>query len=176
MLIVRPDSGNPETVPLEIVKLLDEAFGHVINTKGYKVLNHVRVIQGDGINKESIAVIMQSLIDAGYSISNIAFGMGGALLQGVNRDTMGFAMKASAAMINGVWVDVFKDPVTDKGKRSKKGRLALIIKDGEYTTVREDSLEGWALYPNVNKLRTVFLNGYILVNEEWKDVVGRARS
>lgn len=176
MLVVRPDSGDPETVPLEVIKLLDEAFGHTVNTKGYKVLNHVRVIQGDGINQDSIAVIMQSLIDEGYSISNIAFGMGGALLQGVNRDTMGFAMKASAAMINGVWTDVFKDPVTDTGKRSKKGRLALIEQDGELQTVREDALVGDLRYPGVNKLQTVFKNGKILVKEDWSNVVARARS
>jgi len=176
MLIVRPDSGNAETVPLEVVKLLDAAFGHTVNTKGFKVLNNVRVIQGDGINKDSISIIMQSLMDEGYSISNIAFGMGGALLQGVNRDTMGFAMKASAAMINGVWTDVFKDPVTDKGKRSKKGRLALIVKDGEYQTVRDDELTGTLRYPGVNKLQTVFKNGEILVDEDWGDIVRRARS
>jgi len=176
MLVVRPDSGNAETVPLEVVKLLDAAFGHTVNTKGYKVLNNVRVIQGDGINQDSISVIMKSLMDEGYSISNIAFGMGGALLQGVNRDTMGFAMKASAAKIDGVWTDVFKDPVTDKGKRSKKGRLALITLDGEFVTVREDELVGDLRYPGVNKLQTVYEDGYILVDEDWGDVVARARS
>ena len=176
MLIIRPDSGNAETVPLEVVKLLDAAFGHTVNTKGYKVLNNVRVIQGDGINQDSISVIMKSLMDEGYSISNIAFGMGGALLQGVNRDTMGFAMKASAAKIDGVWTDVFKDPVTDKGKRSKKGRLALITLDGEFVTVREDELVGDLRYPGVNKLQTVYEDGYILVDEDWGDVVARARS
>jgi nicotinamide phosphoribosyltransferase len=46
-------------------------------------------------------------------------------------------MKCSAIKVNGEWRDVFKDPVTDSGKRSKKGRLAL-IKDGstgEFKTV-----------------------------------------
>lgn len=176
MLVVRPDSGDPTKVPLEVTKLLDKAFGHTVNSKGYKVLNHVRVIQGDGINQDSIRAIMKSLVDAGYSISNIAFGMGGALLQQVNRDTMGFAMKASAAQIKGVWTDVFKDPVTDTGKRSKKGRLALIVKDGEHVTIREDELTGDMRYPGVNKLQTVFENGRILVNEEWGDVVARARA
>lgn len=176
MLVVRPDSGNAETVPLEVVQLLDAAFGHTVNTKGYKVLNNVRVIQGDGINQDSIAVIMQSLMDKGYSISNIAFGMGGALLQGVNRDTMGFAMKASAAQIKGEWTDVFKDPITDTGKRSKKGRLALIEQDGKLQTVREDALVNDLRYPGVNKLRTVFKNGEILIKEEWGDVVARARA
>nr|WP_315981873.1 hypothetical protein [Aliamphritea spongicola] len=56
----------------------------------------------------------------GLSADNIAFGMGGELLQKVNRDTLNFAMKTSAVNIAGQWRDVYKDPVTDSGKRSKK--------------------------------------------------------
>jgi nicotinic acid phosphoribosyltransferase len=51
--------------------------------------------------------------------------MGGALLQQVNRDTSSFAMKASWAVVDGKGVDVYKDPITSNGKRSKKGRLTL---------------------------------------------------
>jgi len=174
MLVVRPDSGDPTKVPLEVTKLLDKSFGHTVNSKGYKVLNNVRVIQGDGINQDSIRAIMKSLIDAGYSISNIAFGMGGALLQQVNRDTMGFAMKASAVKINGVWTDVFKDPVTDNNKRSKRGRLALVVKDGNYETIKLDELDKFD--PRCNKLETVFLNGKIIVDAQWQDIVSRART
>lgn len=176
MLVVRPDSGDPTTVPIEVVKLLDKAFGSTLNNKGYKVLNHVRVIQGDGINYDSIKEILNNLIDAGYAVSNIAFGMGGALLQGNDRDTLGFAMKCSAICVNGEWTDVYKDPITDHGKKSKRGRLALIVKDGEYETVREDELTGWMAYPGVNKLETVFENGKILRREKWEDVVTRART
>lgn len=137
LVVIRPDSGDPASIVLDVVKRLDKWFGSVVNAKGYKVLNNIRVIQGDGINEDSIRAILQTLKDAGYSADNVAFGMGGALLQHVNRDTQKFAMKTSTALINGVWVDVFKDPVTDSGKRSKKGRLAL-IKDGstgEFVTV-----------------------------------------
>jgi nicotinamide phosphoribosyltransferase len=176
MLVVRPDSGDPTQVPVDVVVLLDKAFGHTVNSKGYKVLNHVRVLQGDGINQISVNTIMARLLALGYSITNIAFGMGGALLQAPNRDTMGFAIKASAAKINGEWTVVFKDPITDTGKRSKKGRLALIVRDGEYETVREDELVGDLAYPGVNKLITVFEDGFILGREEWANVVARARA
>jgi nicotinamide phosphoribosyltransferase len=176
MLIVRRDSGNPTQIPIDVIQLLDKEFGHTINSKGYKVLNHVRVLQGDGINQDSVNVIMARLIALGYSITNIAFGMGGALLQAPNRDTMGFAIKASAAKINGEWTVVFKDPITDTGKRSKKGRLALIIRDGEYVTIREDELVGDLAYPGVNKLITVYEDGVILEREEWANVVARARA
>ena len=98
--------------------LLDEAFGHTVNGKGYKVLNHVRVIQGDGINPNSIRAILERATSAGYAADNLTFGMGGALLQHLNRDTQNFALKCSAARIDGRWIDVYKDPVTDKGKQA----------------------------------------------------------
>lgn len=138
-LIVRPDSGNPHEVVLRSVMLLGKSFGHTTNAKGYKVLHpSVRVIQGDGITIDSIPGILDRLVDAGWSTENVAFGMGGGLLQQCNRDTMSFAMKCSAIKINGEWRDVYKSPVTDSGKRSKKGRLALITEDRKYETVPID--------------------------------------
>ena len=43
-----------------------------------------------------------------------------ALLQQLNRDTQKFALKCSAARVNGKWIDVYKEPVTDKGKMSRE--------------------------------------------------------
>ena len=138
-LVVRPDSGDPATVVVKCLKILDKHFGHTVNEKGYRVLNNVRVIQGDGIDHASIRSILFCMEMAGYSVDNIAFGQGGALLQQINRDTLKFAMKCSAICVNGVWRDVYKDPITDKGKRSKRGRLALIEwADGDFTTVPQD--------------------------------------
>ena len=82
-------------------------FGSRYNSKGYRVLpDCIRVIQGDGVNLESIAAILEALKIRKISAENIAFGMGGELLQKVNRDTQKFAMKASAIQINGEWQDV----------------------------------------------------------------------
>ncbi len=125
-LVVRPDSGDPVDVVHQCVSLLDEAFGHTVNSKGYKVLNHVRVIQGDGINPTSIRAILERITSYGYATDNLAFGMGGALLQRLDRDTQKFALKCSAARVDGEWIDVYKDPVTDKGKTSKRGRMTLV--------------------------------------------------
>lgn len=125
-LVVRPDSGDPVDVVHQCVSMLDEAFGHTVNSKGYKVLNHVRVIQGDGINPTSIRAILERITSYGYATDNLAFGMGGALLQRLDRDTQKFALKCSAARVNGEWIDVYKDPVTDKGKSSKRGRMTLL--------------------------------------------------
>jgi nicotinamide phosphoribosyltransferase len=97
-----------------------------VNGKGYKVLNHVRVIQGDGINPNSNRAILERATSAGYATDNLAFGMGGGLLQQLNRDTQKFALKCSAARVDGHWIDVYKDPVTDKSKQSKRGRMTLL--------------------------------------------------
>jgi nicotinamide phosphoribosyltransferase len=158
-IVIRPDSGNPADVVVRAAILLDEKFGSVVNSKGYKVLNNVRIIQGDGINEQSIKDILARLVIAGYSADNVAFGMGGALLQHMNRDTQKFAMKASAAKVNGEWRDVFKDPVTDFGKRSKKGRLELYFNhmSNTYTTELESS--DHVHYP---QLETVYENGELV--------------
>ncbi len=134
-LVVRPDSGDPVEVVHRCLTLLDDAFGATVNGKGYRVLNHVRVIQGDGVNPDSIRAILERITGAGYAADNIAFGMGGALLQKVDRDTQKFALKCSAARIDGQWVDVFKAPVTDAGKFSQRGRLTL-IRHRDYGTWR----------------------------------------
>jgi len=161
-LVIRPDSGEPVEIVSETIARLMAKFGYRVNAKGFKVLpDCVRVIQGDGISVSSIEDILAEMTRRGLSAENIAFGMGGELLQKVNRDTQKFAMKASSACINGVWRDIFKDPITDPGKRSKRGRLALIRGSGGcLETIREDELDG-----RVNELRTVFRNGALMADD-----------
>ncbi|MCB1605589.1 MAG: nicotinate phosphoribosyltransferase [Xanthomonadales bacterium] len=136
-LVVRPDSGDPVEVVHRCLELLDQSFGHQLNGKGFRVLNHVRILQGDGVNPQSIRAICKRITDAGYSLDNLAFGMGGALLQKLDRDTQKFALKCSAARVDGRWIDVYKDPVTDHGKTSKRGRMTLARnrQDGSLQTI-----------------------------------------
>ena len=169
IVVVRPDSGHPPTVVLKVVQLLDKNFGSQINVKGFKVLNNVRVIQGDGVNEDSIREILETLKTAGYSADNVAFGMGGALLQQMNRDTQEWAMKASAIKVKGAWVDVFKSPVTDPGKKSKKGRIELVRENGKLKTVSREESEG-----KEKILRPVFENGKLL--KDWTFAEVRANS
>lgn len=130
-LVIRPDSGDPLEVLPKVFAILGDKFGFTINSKGYKVLNTVRVIQGDGVTPKTIADILQVLTDLGWSADNIAFGMGGGLLQNVNRDTYNAAMKQNAISFDGeTWMDVFKDPITDPGKTSKKGRQKVLDANG----------------------------------------------
>ena len=158
-LVIRPDSGDPVTVILRVLEILGRKFGFEVNSKGYKVLNpKVRVIQGDGIDYLSIGDILEAMKRAGWSADNIAFGSGGGLLQKIDRDTQKIAFKCCAVEVNGEWVDVMKDPITDPGKRSKAGRLALVHRNGKYETVREEEVFGDDL------LVTVFKNGNLLVD------------
>lgn len=141
-LVIRPDSGDPVEVNRRLVEILGEKFGYTVNAKGFKVLNNVRLIQGDGINELTVRSILGAFMANGWSADNIAFGMGGALLQQVDRDTQKFAMKCSAALVNGEWIDVQKDPATDPGKKSKAGRVQLWTSGGEFVSSVSQP-QGW---------------------------------
>jgi len=170
MVVIRPDSGDPATVVVKCARILDEHFGHTLNDKRYRVLNNVRIIQGDGIDDVTIRGILLALQMAGYSADNVAFGQGGALLQQVNRDTLKFAMKCSAAYINGAWRDVYKDPVTDSGKRSKRGRLQLIREQGgEFQTVSYSESQA-----SKDQLQVVYRNGELVNQTTFQAVRDRA--
>jgi len=158
----------------KMLRILGETFGHTTNDKGYKVLNNVRVIWGDGINSVSLSSILRCVVDvAGWSADNIAFGMGGGLLQQCDRDTLKFAMKCSSIGIRvpdgrGLssleWRDVFKDPATDPGKASKKGRVTLFKNEsgnGYYTGV-----EDW----RTDCMETYYEDGEVTFTQLFDDV------
>jgi nicotinamide phosphoribosyltransferase len=177
-IVIRPDSGDPVSVNRQLIEILGEKFGYTTNAKGFKVLNNVRLIQGDGVNELSIRSILGAFMAMGWSADNIAFGMGGALLQQLDRDTQRFAMKCSAIQINGEWVDVQKDPVTDSGKRSKKGRVTLWTNSGgEYassvsapTGWSDKGIGGWT-----EALVEVFRDGKVIKDYTFDEVRANAR-
>lgn len=140
-LVVRPDSGPPCLMDLAMLQKLGapEAFGCSDNKKGYKVLpDQVRTIQGDGIDFESLTLICALLADQKWSISNIAFGSGGGLIQKLNRDTQKCAFKCSMAMVDGKEISVYKNPVHAPGKVSKKGRMTVNKVNGKIVTLCGD--------------------------------------
>jgi nicotinamide phosphoribosyltransferase len=172
-LVVRPDSGPPVITVMGVIRILDEKFGHVVNGKGYKVLNNVAIIQGDGVDKETIKDILWALRSENYSADNIAFGMGGALLQKLNRDTHSFAFKCSSITVDGVERDVFKQPIDDMAKASKAGRLALGKEfSNRYFTTSPKILE--EVYGLQDQLQTVFENGLIIKEYTLEEVRNNA--
>ncbi|WP_445359068.1 nicotinate phosphoribosyltransferase [Microbulbifer sp. ANSA005] len=170
-LVIRPDSGDPVDIVTQTIERLMRIFGATINSKGFRVLpDFIRVIQGDGISLHTIEGILSAMKARKQSAENISFGMGGELLQKVNRDTIRFAMKASAVRVDGLWRDVYKDPATDSGKRSKRGRLALINRtDGTPYTIREQDIGG-----RNNLLKTVYRNGKLLIEQDLETIRERA--
>ncbi|MEJ8854731.1 nicotinate phosphoribosyltransferase [Variovorax robiniae] len=170
-LVVRPDSGEPAETVLRVANILAARFGTTTNSKGFRALNNVRIIQGDGVTLDSLRLCLSNLYHNGFSAENIAFGMGGGLLQQVNRDTMQWAMKCSAMQVEGVWRDVWKSPVGDMGKASKKGRITLTrTAAGSVAACRLDDLpDGQA-----DMLQTVFEDGEIVRQTTFDEVRARA--
>ena len=173
-IVFRPDSGDPLEIIPRLLQMQEMAFGAKLNTKGYKVINNVGIIQGDGVDHDSMVAILEKITSLGYSASNIVFGSGGGLLQKVNRDTYKFAMKASAVLVGKKWVDIFKDPVTDPGKKSKSGRLSLYKSTvtGELLTLPwGESNSEW-----VDQMVTVYQGGVLLNETTLEEVRARAKA
>jgi nicotinamide phosphoribosyltransferase len=177
-LVIRPDSGDPVRTLLKVFEILFEKFGYETNGKGYRVLpKQVRVIQGDGVDYESIRLIYEALASKGISAENLVLGMGGALLQKVNRDTQKFALKCSYAEIGNEKVEVRKSPVemNEDGKivpsfkKSKAGRLKLLYDNGQFRTVTEGK-------PGKDILETVFENGELKKSYTFEEIRANTKS
>ncbi|MEV0293435.1 nicotinate phosphoribosyltransferase [Nocardia sp. NPDC050710] len=138
-LVIRPDSGDPETILCGtdaddtpaghgVVRLLWDAFGGTVNAAGYRVLDpHIGVIYGDSITYDRAEAITARLARMGFVSTTVVFGVGSYSYQYVTRDTFSSAMKATYVEVDGAGRDIFKAPVTDSGtKRSAKGRLAVL--------------------------------------------------
>jgi nicotinamide phosphoribosyltransferase len=155
-IVYRPDSGDPVSTSLEVINLLGENFGYTINNKGFKVLNpKVSMLWGDGIDYNGIRNILFTFKNNGWASNNISFGMGGGLLQKVNRDTQRCAIKSSAQKRNGEWFDISKNPL-DPSKKSMSGKLMLVKENDHYITKKYD------IESNQNLLQTVFHNGELI--------------
>ncbi len=185
-VVIRPDSGDPVVVVPKMLRILGEKFGYTTNAKGYKTLNHVRIIWGDGINSSSLSTILRTVVDVGgWSADNIAFGMGGGLLQQCDRDTLKFAMKCSSIGVRSPrliigdsaaertfveWRDVFKDPATDPGKASKKGRVSLWknLTNDYVTSAGEPKV--WTDYAWKDAMETYFEDGEVKFTQTFEEV------
>lgn len=168
-LVVRPDSGDPIEVTVRIANILFDNFGGTVNSKGFKALHpKVGIIYGDGLTPTTITAIFQALLENGFE-TNIVCGMGGGLLQKSNRDTQRFAYKCSAVQTeDGVWHDVFKDPICGS-KKSKKGILKLIHIDGTFRTVRASEFPD-----HPDQLVEVFRDGAITQPVTFEEIRERA--
>lgn len=182
--VVRPDSGDPMLILCGnpdaeagspenkgTFRLLEETFGATVNSKGYKELNSkIGVIYGDGMYFDRYKAILTKMKEMGYANTNLVIGIGGLLLQQHNRDDLGFAFKATYAEINGVATELYKDPITDPGKKSHKGLMMLVKENGKYVT--KDGVT-WD-EEGRGELETVFINGKLLNETTLQEVRERA--
>jgi nicotinamide phosphoribosyltransferase len=161
-LVFRPDSGDPVSVSSDVINALGKYFGYTINSKGFKVLNpKVGMIYGDGLDYQKIRFILFQFNLEGWSTENIVFGLGGGLLQNLNRDTQFCAFKSSAQYRDGVWHTIQKEP-RESSKKSKGGRLSLLNTNGVWSTVPETTVG--------DCLVTVFENGKLIKEYSFEEV------
>lgn len=169
-VVVRPDSGKLPDIVIEVLEMLESRFGSSPTSTGHRILPEcIRVLQGDGIDIFTMEKILKTMKDKGWAVDNVIFGSGGALLQKLHRDTLKCAFKCSAAVVEGNEVDVLKDPITDPGKKSKKGRLSLHWRNGTWTTVCEGKGD-----PEDDWLQEIFRNGKLILEDNFGDIRKRA--
>ena len=169
-VVFRPDSGEPISTTIDCLEIIEKGFGTHKTDKGYKIFNeNIGLLWGDGLDYQKIRDILFGIKAQGWAAENLIFGMGGGLHTAVNRDTQRNAFKCSAQLREGKWIDIFKKPL-DTSKKSKKGRLKLLVNDNfEYKTVPIES-EG------EDQLRTVFKNGELLIDDSFEDIKKRTET
>lgn len=140
------------------VECLWEIFGGTQTSRGYKVLDsHVGLIYGDSITLEVAQDILKRLEKKGFASCNVVFGIGSFTYQYITRDTLGYAVKATAGIVNGEYRELFKDPKTGDGiKKSAKGKLRVTLENGEL--VLHDQ-QDHIFESTDDLLQPIFLNG-----------------
>lgn len=176
-VVIRPDSGNPAdilcgTKDMEsgnympgLIELLWDTFGGTVTDQGYKVLDsHVGAIYGDSITLDIAKEICERLKAKGFASINWVAGIGSwSYLGKLSRDSLGFAMKETAIIKNGVDIPVWKDPITDDGtKKSARGRV-VVVQDGDKQVLIDGlTKEDLGKYESANLLKPVFKDGVLL--------------
>lgn len=170
-VVLRPDSGDPIINVVHLLDLIGSIVGFTVNEKGFRVLpDYVRLIQGDGINEDTLRRILQRVAYHKWSADNLVFGSGGGLLvHEAERDTHRFAIKTSEVIIGGQTRDVQKTVMTDPTKASKAGRFAVISENNHLQTIPEDALGG-----RLNFLQTVWEDGQLVGPQGWETVRDQA--
>lgn len=160
------------------IQVLWEIFGGEVNSKGYKVLDsHIGMIYGDSITVKREIEILKRLKANGFASSNIVFGVGSFTYEFNTRDTFGIAVKATGCFIDDYEIMVSKEPKTDPSKRSAKGFIKVVRKDGILHQVDNISFE--EINDEDNLLQPIFRNGNVLIpqvngrDEDFNDIRAR---
>lgn len=177
VLLSQTDDDDKEITRHEAIgaiQCLWEIFGGEVNSKGYKVLDtHVGLIYGDSITVARAKDIFERLKEKGFASSNIVYGVGSFTTQYTTRDSLGMAVKATGAVIDGQQIMVVKEPKTDLSKKSAKGFLKVVRNMfGQLELIDNCQLE--EVQSKDNELRRVFYNGKLIVDEDLTTIRERA--
>ena len=191
-VVIRPDSGDPVKIlvgnpnavagSLEhkgLIECLWDIFGGTVTDKGFKQLdNHIGAIYGDAITLDRAEAILQGLMDKGFSSTNVVFGVGSFTYQYNTRDTFGFALKATYAVIDGEEKQLFKDPKTDDGtKKSQKGLVGVVSVNGDLKLVDGMNRGNKIAMAPVDELDVVFVDGKLHIDltlQEIRDTLNKS--
>lgn len=189
-VVIRPDSGDPVDIicgneslmtgntansleAIGAIEALWNIFGGTVNSKGYKVLDqHIGLIYGDSITPERAKRILERLEAKGFASSNVVFGVGSYTYTYVTRDTWGFAVKATAGIVNGEIRQIFKDPATDTGKTKKslKGFFGVYLNEDSGQLYVVDNLDE---EPYDDCLEVRFRNGVVYGSSTLQEIRNR---
>jgi nicotinic acid phosphoribosyltransferase len=174
--IIQGDGINYHTIS-EILLTMRTPMKKYINNNTFKYIDHNNNIQYASSFQEYVNIILEKIkikypdsinfiiklqyninyiIDNNYAFSpkSVSFGMGGSLLQKVNRDSMSFATKLSYIMrIDGSKRYVMKKPSTDFNKYSIPG-ISCVKFDKDNIPCVYSQLEN--NNPNVDLLKLVY--------------------
>lgn len=140
--------------------MLGKIFGWNTTSKDYRYPStKVGLLYGDSITLERQKQIYLRLENAHMAACNLVLGVGSYSYQYASRDSLGFAIKATACVVNGELKEIFKHPKTDDGtKNSLKGLIAVYKGlDGKYTATDQVSIEE----EKEGCLETVFEDGIL---------------
>ena len=168
--VLRPDSGEPLEVisrMLDIIKDNDVVFTRDANQR--IIFRDFGILWGDGITPDVMEEILKMVIGMGFAAENMVFGSGGDIMQNVNRDTQRFAIKCSSITDKSENdIDVFKNPITDPGKKSKKGKVTTYF-NTESNTYFVDVV-GKEFKSSAEVLEVVYENGELIKEVSMQDV------
>ena len=195
-LVLRPDSGDPiEVLEGMLSIMIRNNIVEVPTASGKTLFRDFGLLWGDGITVDGIEGILQvfttlySSTHPKMAAENFIFGMGGGLATvDMHRDTSKYAVKCSSIVVdNGefvfnddptevsVWkqnlqcVDVYKNPITDPGKASLKGKVTSYFDTEARTYIigikgREPNMHC------VNSLVETYRDGKLLVDYSMSEV------
>ena len=151
-----------------LIECLWDTFGGTIQeSTGLKLLDsHIGAIYGDSITLERQDEIIKRLVTKGF-VPSVVLGIGSYTYQYVTRDTHGSAVKATCVQKGeGNYEPIFKDPKTDKSKKSAKGLLMVTKEEGKFVLHSDVTPE----QEQQGELIPVFKDGELLVETTLSEI------